>query len=39
VPAEVLEAVTVHLVSDVQEILALALEAATSTAPGESVAA
>ena len=39
VPAEVLEAVTVHLVSDVQEILALALEPATSAAPGESVAA
>ena len=39
VPSEVLEAVTVHLVSDVQEILALALEPATSAAPGESVAA
>jgi ATP-dependent Lon protease len=36
VPAEVLEAVTVHLVSDVQEILALALEPAVA---GESVAA
>lgn len=32
VPAEVLEAVTVHLVSDVREILATALEPAASTA-------
>jgi len=30
VPAEVLEAVTVHLVSDVREILATALEGATA---------
>jgi len=37
VPADVLEAVTVHLVSDVREVLALALEA--TTVPAETVAA
>jgi ATP-dependent Lon protease len=31
VPAEVLSAVTVHLVSDVREILASALEGASAT--------
>jgi ATP-dependent Lon protease len=33
VPAEVLDALTVHLVGDVREILATALEPAASVAP------
>jgi ATP-dependent Lon protease len=39
VPADVLEAVTVHLVSDVREVLALALEPAVSPGTSEQAAA
>jgi ATP-dependent Lon protease len=39
VPAEVLQALTVHLVGDVREILATALEPAVSTAPTATSAA
>jgi ATP-dependent Lon protease len=39
VPAEVLEALTVHLIADVREILATALEAAVTAAPAGTSAA